>query len=207
MAQESAQLNKNLLKHLRSQKGETQAKTAEACFVSLRQYQNIEKTGATTSKVIRSIAKHFSISSEKLMTDISEDNSLWYVTNPDFIAPDVTQGYDKAIEDIKALSRRNPDVFKQRLSIMEGSQVKTISVAFLDQELTWTIRPVELNEKIGLVWAELSDWQQDMWKIIREELLYGCADDVYLNGNPLVLMSTHMDPFDVHHNGSTQCAA
>ena len=26
-------------------------------------------------------------------------------------------------------------------------------------------------------------------------------------GVTLMLMSTHMDPFDVHHNGSTQCAA
>lgn len=186
MAQESTQLNKNLLKHLRSQKGETQTETAVACFVSTRQYQNIEKTGATTSRVIKCIAKHFDISPKKLMTDISEDNSLWYVTNPYFITPDVTQGYDKVIEDIKALTKRNPDIIKQRLTITEGTQVKKISVAFHDQEFTWTIRPVELNEKIGLVWAELSDWQQDTWEMIREELVYGCADDVYLNGSPLV---------------------
>jgi len=186
MAQESAQLNKNLLKHLRNQKGETQDDTAEACFVSPRQYQNIEKTGATTSKVIHSIAKHFSISPDKLITNINEDNSFWYVTNTDYVAPDITQGYDKAIEDIKALTRLNHDKFKQRLSITEDPRVKTISVAFLDQEITWTIRPIELNKKIGLVWTELSDWQQSIWEIIREELLYGCADDVNLNGNSLV---------------------
>lgn len=186
MAQESAQLNKNLLKHLRNQKAETQAKTAEEVGLSDRQYQNIEKNGRTTLEKINAIAAHFDISTEKLMTNISEDNSLWYVTTPYSITPDVTQGYDKAIEDIKTLAKRNPDIFKQRLTITEGPQVQTISVTFHEQEFTWTIRPVELNEKIGLVWTELSDWQQDTWEITRDELLYGYVDDVYLNDNRLV---------------------
>lgn len=186
MAQESAKINKNLLKHLRSQKSETQTITANACFISERQYQNIEKDGCTTSRVAMSIAKHFNISPEELMTNISEDNSLWYITHSDFRFDNVEYGYDKAIQDIKSLAKSVANRFEPRLTIIDGTQVKEISITFHEEEFTWAIRPIELNEKIGLVWTELSDWQKDIWKIVREELIYGCVDEVYLDGLPLV---------------------
>lgn len=82
MGQESVQLNKSLLKHLRCQKRETQAYTANAYHVTVRQYQNIEKDGCNTNRVIKSISKHFGISPNELMTSINKDNSLWNITNP-----------------------------------------------------------------------------------------------------------------------------
>jgi transcriptional regulator with XRE-family HTH domain len=186
MAQESSQINKNLLKHLRNQKGETQDETANACFVSPRQYQNIERNGCTTTKVIQSIAKHFGISPKELSTNINEDNSLWYITNSDLIVGEVAKGYYTAIDDIKNLAKRYADIVETQLTIIDGTQVKTITIDFCDQEFTWSIRPIELNEKIGLVWTELSDWQQDTWENIRETLLYSCVEKVCLDGNPLV---------------------
>lgn len=186
MAQESIKINKNLLKHLRTQKGETQTDTAISCFVSPRQYQNIENVGCTSTKVIKSITKHFGITPEELVTNINEDNSLWYITHSDFKLGNVEYGYDKAIQEIKSLAKSVANRFGPRLTLTDGAQVKTMSIAFNEEVFTWVIRPIELNEKIGLVWTELSDWQKDIWKIIREELIYGCVDEVYLNGLPLV---------------------
>ena len=91
MAQQSVQLNKNLLKHLRRSKRETQAETAEACQVTERHYQNIEKYGRTTTEKIQLIAKHFDISPEELSTNISADNSLWYITNPFLIDGEIAK--------------------------------------------------------------------------------------------------------------------
>jgi len=186
MGQESVQLNKSLLRHLRCQKSETQADTANACHVTVRQYQNIEKDGCTTSRVIKSIAKHFGISPNQLITNISKDNSLWYITNPELCVGEVAKGYYAAIDDIKKLAKRYAHFSEPQLRIVDGTQVKKISIVCLDQECTWSIRPIELNEKVGLVWTELTEWQQDTWKSIRDELVYGCVEDVYLNGNPLI---------------------
>ncbi|MDX1539262.1 hypothetical protein [Arsukibacterium sp.] len=186
MPQESAQLNKNLLKHLRRQKCETQAATAEACFIGLRQFQNIEKDGCTTTRVINSLAKHFGIPAKELSTNISQDNSLWYIKNPYSSVGEIVKGYYAVIDDIKKIAKGFAEHSVPRLKIVDGNRVKEISIAFGEQELNWALRPLELNEKIGLLWTDLSEWQQDTWEDIREELLYGCVEEVCLNGTPLV---------------------
>lgn len=186
MSQQSVQLNKNLLKHLRRNKRETQAETAEACQVTVRQYQNIEKYGRSTNEKIQLIAKHFDISPEDLCTNISADNSLWYITTPGLMDGEIAKGYYQAIEDIISQAKSHGYRYEPRLSIIDGTQVKKITISFFEQELTWTMRPIELIEKIGLVWAELSDWQKDSWKMTLDKLLYGCVGKVYLDGTPLV---------------------
>lgn len=186
MAQQSVQLNKNLLKHLRKDKRETQAETAEACQVTERHYQNIERYGRTTTEKIQLIAKHFDISPEELSTNINSDNSLWYITTPFSIDGEIARGYYQTIEDITSRAKVYGDGYEPRLTIIDGTQVKKISITFFEDELTWSIRPIELNEKIGLVWAELSDWQKDTWETTRDRLLYGCVEKVCLDGDPLV---------------------
>lgn len=186
MAQKSVQLNKNLLKHLRKNKRETQANTAEACQVTERHYQNIERYGRTTTEKIQLIAKHFDISPEELSTNINSDNSLWYITTPFSIDGEIARGYYQTIEDITSRAKVYGDGYEPRLTIIDATQVKKISIAFPEDELTWSIRPIELNEKIGLVWAELSDWQKDTWETTRDRLLYGCVEKVCLNGDPLI---------------------
>lgn len=186
MSQESAQLNKNLLKHLRRQKGETQAATAEACFIGLRQYQNIEKDGCTTTRVINSLAKHFAIPAKELCTNISHDNSLWYITNPYILDGEIAKGYYSVIDDINKTAKGFSEHFKPQLKIVDGNQVKEISITINNQEFNWSLRPLVLNPQIGLLWTDLTAWQQDTWEDIREALLYGCVEEVYLNGTPLV---------------------
>jgi hypothetical protein len=186
VAQHSVQINKNLLKHLRSQKGETQSETANACFVGERQYQNIEKFGRTTSKVISSIAQHFMISKEELKNNVKEDNSLWFVTDPYQLAGHVEQGYYKVLEEIKKLAKGVPDIFSPKLDIRSYEQRKEIKISYDDNEYCWTMRPLHLNKKIGLVWADLSEWQQIDWDYSIQELIYGYVYDVHIDGSPLI---------------------
>lgn len=186
MAQESISINKSLLKHLRKQKGEKQEVTAISCHIGYRQYQNIESSGQTTSKVIQSIAQHFNISAYELINDKKVDDSLWYVTNPYFLAGNIEQGHYKAISDITKRANCFHNEMNVRLSIKNKKQYKEITLYINDDEFCWNLRPVRLDEKIGLLWEELTEWQQYVWNDSLDELIYACVYEVYIDGEPLV---------------------
>jgi transcriptional regulator with XRE-family HTH domain len=185
MAQESISINKSLLKHLRKQKGEKQEVTAISCHIGHRQYQNIESYGRTTTKVIQSIAQHFDISTDELINDKKVDDSLWYVTNPHFLVGNIEQGHYKTIGDITKRANCFHSEMNVRLSIKNKKQSKEITLFFNDDEFSWNLRPVRLDEKIGLLWDELTEWQQYVWNDSLDELLYACVYDVYIDGKPL----------------------
>jgi transcriptional regulator with XRE-family HTH domain len=186
MAQESISINKSLLKHLRKQKGEKQEITAILCHIGYRQYQNIEKDGRTTNKVIQSIALHFDTSADELINNKKVDDSLWYVTNPHFLVGNIEQGHYKAIGKITKKANCFHSEMSVRLSIKNEKQSKEITLFINDDEFCWNLRPVRLDKKIGLLWDELTEWQQYVWNDSLDELLYACVYEVYIDGKPLV---------------------
>ena len=187
MAQESIQINKILLKHLRNLAGENQTDTAYACNLSDRQYQNIESKGSTTSITISRIAEHFNITVDELMTNICADNSLWYVTRPYYIVGDVEQGYNKLLEEIMSKAKDLADIYSPKLAIKNSKQLKEITLSYNNNiEYCWTMRPLLYNKKIGLVWTDLSEWQQDEWNDSFDKLIYGCVYDVHIDDSPLI---------------------
>tara|TARA_R110002167_G_scaffold137654_1_gene324739 strand:+ start:35532 stop:36569 length:1038 start_codon:yes stop_codon:yes gene_type:complete len=186
VAQESIFINKLLLKHLRIRKDKTQADIAEHCDVSHRQYQNIEKNGRTTLRVIQSLAQYLEISIDTLTTNKREDDSYWYVTNPYVLVGNIQQGFCKTIDDIKNTAKRRTDAIPSRLSIKNEREFKEITLNVAGDEYCWNMRPILIDKNIGLLWAELTEWQKEIWEQSLKELLYGCVNDVYIDDKPLV---------------------
>jgi transcriptional regulator with XRE-family HTH domain len=186
MAQESISINKKFLKHLRKQKGEKQEATSLSCHIGHRQYQNIEKNGRTTHKVLKSLAEHFGLSCDELINDRKVDDSLWYVASPYSLTGNIEQGHFKSIGEITERASSFSEAMNTRLSIKNEKQSKEISLLINDDEFCWNLRPVRLNEKIGLLWNELTEWQQYVWNDSLNELLYSCVYEVYIDGKLLI---------------------
>ncbi|MCF4010990.1 helix-turn-helix domain-containing protein [Rheinheimera sp. UJ63] len=186
MAQQSIQLIKSFLKHLRTQQGQTQEAIAEVCEISLRQYQNVEKTGCTTKSVISRLANYFGCSVNELIKNEIQDSSLWYIKRSESKCGQVVDGYVDALAEIQKQAIAYPNELNPKLKITDGAQVKEISVGIDNNEHKWVMRPIKFNENIGLLWTELTEWQQETWQSTCNKLLYGCVEHVFLDGKPLV---------------------
>jgi transcriptional regulator with XRE-family HTH domain len=186
MAQQSIVIDSAYLKHLRSKKRESQVQTAEGIHVSERQYQNIEKGRGTTTKVVKSIAKHFDVNEDQLFKPKTQDDSLWYVASPFENVGTISEGYYEAIFEIKKRAKQFSDIDNIRLTIETDDSLKKISLFYNNIKLYWTMRPVELNEKIGFTWTKFTQWQQYNWEETIQSLKYGCITDVLIDGNPIV---------------------
>jgi transcriptional regulator with XRE-family HTH domain len=197
MSQESIIIDSVYLKHLRRKKGESQNQTADAIYISTRQLQNIEQHGRTSTRVASFIAKHFEIGAEALIRQKNQDDSLWYITTPYKKTGIISEGYREAICDIKKTAKRFNDEASVRLIIDAGDTYKKISVLHHNRNLCWTMRPVELDEKIGLIWTQLTQWQEFNWEETLDSLKYGHANNVLVDNKPVVPMGKSVQ-FIVH---------
>jgi transcriptional regulator with XRE-family HTH domain len=186
MTQESIIIDNVYLKHLRSKKRKSQAQVAECIGLSVRHYQNIEKGRGTSARVVKSIAKYFDVDEEQVIKPKTQDDSLCYISAPFEKIGTISEGYYEAIVAIEEHARQFSQTDTFRLIIDTDDTRKKISLFYDDEEFCWTIRAIELNEKIGFTWAKFTNWQQYNWEKTIESLKYGYITDALIDGKPIV---------------------
>lgn len=188
MAQETIKINHEFLAHLRLSAGHKQVVVASHCKISERQYQNIEGGKKGTTKVtLALLADFFNVSQEMLTGEsYSEDQALWFVRNNIFLEPNITMGFGSVIQEITNQLKAHYHDESAVLSMETDDESKIlVSCSSSEEEFSWEIVPVRINEKLGLLWGKMTPWQQSRWLQEKHKLLYSTLDNVFLNGECL----------------------
>ncbi|TRX52743.1 hypothetical protein [Thalassomonas sp. M1454] len=131
-----------------------------------------------------------SLAIDELQVEPDEDDSLWYITSPRTYKGRIDNGYYSAIDELRklinSLSVFNEDTVSLIIDDSKLPIKVTLNPLFDDQEYTWTLRPVQFNEIKGILWTELNDWQKCCWEEQLKTLKYDIANQVILNGSPVV---------------------
>jgi len=189
MTQETFKINQSVLKHFRKKLNLTQEGMADVCYLSTRQYQRIESKGHTTGQKAQVLADKIGLTLGELKTSPNEDDSFWFVTNPFSQHATLEQGFYKVKQEVEKWAARYVSCNFEGVSLHinnKAGSLKEMSLIGIDENYTWTIRPVQLNDEVGLLWCELSEWQTFIWEEALRELKYDSLDSVYVDGNPIV---------------------
>lgn len=195
MAQESIKINSAVLKHCRTKLGFTQQEMSAACNLSHRQYQRVEQTGQTSSATAEQIASKIGMTVEELSGD-PHDVSLWYLQGTLNSHGALKQGFHEIVEQITEYAHRYSRDIAAEPSLhiynMERS-VKKVCLSYLQVTHEWLFRPVQLQKDTGLVWCDLSEWQEELWDEALFRLKYDLITSVHLDGSPVLPPSSQVN--------------